>query len=270
MQQLLAFLYRYRIFGFFLFLEVICFWLFVSYNRYYNAYFFNSSNQIAGRVQTLSTNTSDYFELRQINEKLAKENTRLREALVNQPIGHDPDQDTLLTAQFQLVQAKVVNNDFKRSRNYLTLDVGGNQGVEPDMGVIGPKGVVGKVKSVSRHFSTVTSLLHQGLMVSSELKKSSTLCTTQWDARDPKRAELKFIPRHIPLAVGDTVLTSGFNSIFPEGIVIGTVYSVVLEDESPFYNAQVELATDFPSLEYVYVVKNVLKQEKDSLEVFYE
>lgn len=270
MQRLLAFIYRYRVFGFFLLLEAICFWLFTSYNRYYNAYFFNSSNQIAGTIQSFSTNASDYFELIEINKDLIAENARLREALINAMPGHNPDPDTLVSKQFEIIPAKVVNNDFKKSRNHLTLNRGLKDGVKPDMGVVGPDGVVGKIKSVSKHFSTVTSLLHQGLMISSELKKNSTLCTVQWEAFDHTEADLRFIPRHIPLSVGDTIVTSGFNSVFPEGLMVGIVSVADLEDESPFYNAKIKLATQFPSLEYVYIVKNVLKAEKDSLELIYE
>lgn len=271
MQLLLDFLYRFRIFGLFLFLELICFWLYFRYNRYYNAYFFNSSNQIAGSVQSFSTNSSEYLELRQVNKNLAVENAQLRQLLSNQNLKPATLRSVLKdTGQYNIVTARVVNNSVNRSSNFLTLNKGTTEGIKPEMGVVSSNGVVGKVKSVSRNYSTVISLLHQKMMVSSELKKSKTLCTIQWDALDPQEVELKYVPRHIELFIGDSIVTSGFNSIFPENILVGTVSDLDLPDESPFYEAKVRLATDFQSLEYVYVVRNRFRAEKDSLEAINE
>ncbi len=134
------------------------------------------------------------------------------------------------------------------------------------MGVISNLGVVGTVKSVSRRFSTVTSMLHQNQMISSEVKSTGTLCTTQWDASDPTHSTVQFIPRHIQLKLGDTVVTSGFNAVFPPGIQIGTVESFNLTDESVFYEVTIKLSNDFSALKNVYVIESLYRYEKDSLE----
>ena len=262
MQQLLAFLYKYRVFGFFLFLELISAWLLTRYNRYYNASFFNSSNYLVAQAQTGRNQFSNYLNLIEINDELAEENARLRRQLAKQ-IRNRSSFDS--TRQFEYLAADVINNDFQRSENYLTLNRGQNDGIKPGMGVISPKGIVGIVKSTSRKFSTVTSLLHQDLMISSELASSKTLCTTQWDAEDPLTSTLKYIPRHIEIRKGDSVVTSGFNSVFPEGLLIGTVNSFSLTDESPFYEAEIKLASDFTSLDLVYIINNQWKSEIDSL-----
>ncbi|MFY0687826.1 MAG: rod shape-determining protein MreC [Cyclobacteriaceae bacterium] len=268
MLRLFDLLYRYRVFIFFLFLEVVCFWLIGTYNRYYNSQFFNSSNYIAGSVQKLSANTSDYFSLDEVNRRLVEENKMLREQLSQASL----QKFSLDTLDNVLVYqpARVINNDFRRSENFITLDAGSLQDIEPGMGVIADQGAVGVVKSVSKNFATVTTLLHQNLMVSSVLKSSKTLCTTQWDALNPLESELKYIPRHIELNIGDTVVTSGFNSVFPENVLIGTIASFELPKESPYYSAKVRLSNDFTSIDYVYVVQSELKLEKDSLEVAYE
>ncbi|MDH5608732.1 MAG: rod shape-determining protein MreC, partial [Cyclobacteriaceae bacterium] len=222
----------------------------------------------AGSVQTFSTNTSEFLYLREVNKSLASENAQLRQELI-----HYMTRDHIVdTAQldFLYIPSKVVNNSFQRSINFFTLNKGTNDGILPGMGVVSAKGITGVVKSVSGNFSTVTSLLHQNLMVSSQLKSTHTLCTTQWDGASPLESNVRFIPRHIPLALGDSVVTSGFNSIFPEGMLIGTVSSYELPDESPYYMARIRLANDFTSLRYVFVIANRMKSEKDSLEALYE
>ncbi len=267
MKGFLAFLYRYRVFFFFVFLELISFWLLVSYNNYYNAFFFNSSNQLAGSIQTTTQNTIDYVDLMKANEELAIENANLRKRIFNLESAiptHGQYED-----QFEVIPAKVVNNNFRRSANYITINKGASHGISPEMGVLSTQGAVGIVKSVSRNYATITSLLHQNLMVSSELKSTGTLCTTQWDAISPRESKVRFIPRHIPLREGDTVVTSGFNAIFPPGVVIGVIESFSLSDESAFYDATLELENDFTSLRYVNVVANKQKTEKDSLEAQY-
>lgn len=250
-------------------LEVFCFWLYFRYNRYYNAYFFNSSNRLAGNIQSFASNSGEYFELTEINAELARENAVLRQMLSNQNLEEIPA-DTALKAQFRIMPAEVINNTVSRSSNYLTLNKGAEDGIKPEMGVISGNGVVGQIKSVSARFSTVISLLHQKMLVSGQMKSSGTLCTVQWDALNPKEAELKYIPRHINLSVGDSIITSGYNAIFPEDILIGVVSEWTLPKESAFYNAKIRLSVDFQSLEYVYVVENTIKQEKDSLEALNE
>lgn len=264
MQNLLNFLYRFRTFGFFLVLEGFCAWLIVSYNQRQNASFLNSSNSLIAWVNSVSSETSDYLDLADANLQLLEENKQLRSQLVllrEKPL----DADTLLQ-KFNFIPAKVINNTYQRSLNYLTLDVGSIDSIAPGMGVIGNNGVIGRVKSVSEHFATVTSLLHRNLLVSSTLKASNTLCTVQWDGVSPRQAEAKYIPRHIKIEVGDSVITSGYNSVFPSKILIGTISEIMLNPEDAFYEAKIDLAMDFTSLNYAYVIKSELKAEKDSLE----
>lgn len=265
MQNLLNFLYRLRIFWLFLLLEGICAWLIISYNNRQNASFLNSSNSLVAGINSLTSNTSNYFELRQINERLIRENLHLREQMINSAVVHATS-DSLTARAYDLFKAKVINNTFRRSLNYLTLNIGGADGARPGMGVISGDGVVGQVKSVSDHFATVTSLLHRNLLVSSSIKRTNTLCTVQWDGSSHLMADLRYVPRHIQLEEGDTVVTSGYNAVFPVGIMIGTISSFELNDEDVFYRAKVRLSVDFSSLDYVYLVHNELKAEKDSLE----
>ena len=134
------------------------------------------------------------------------------------------------------------------------------------MGIITTNGIVGQIKSVSQNFATAYSVLHPNLLISSKVLRTKTKGTIQWDQEDYYHASLKYIPRHIKLLVGDTVVTSGFNSVFPEDLTIGIVDELNLEDQMTFYEARVALSTDFTSLDYVYVINDLLKTEKDSVE----
>jgi len=265
MQNLLDFLYRFRTFGLFLILEVICAWLIVSYNQYYNASFLNSSNTLAGNITRLSTNTSRFIDLRAVNDALMKENSLLRAQLANtnlKKVALDSFEN-----RYRVIEASVLNSTFLKAANYITLDAGISDGLKPGMGVISDFGVVGQVKAVSNNFATITSILHPKLLISSSLKTSGALCTVQWGSKSFNEADLKYIPRHIELNIGDTIVTSGYNAVFPPDISVGVVNFVSLEVQDPFYAATIKLATDFSSLNFVYVIDNTSEIEIDSLTV---
>ncbi len=270
MERIFLFIYQYRAFFTFLVLELFAVWIFLENNQFQGTRFFNSSNRIAAAIHTFSQNTFDYFNLRQVNRTLAEENTYLRYELEkrNRQLenAHKIPVDPERINQFDFVSAKVVNNSVSRFTNFLTINKGSNEGIEPGMAVISQVGVVGKVKVASSHYSVVTSLLNVDVMVSGTLKRTGHFGTVQWDGSDPDFINLKYIPRHVKPVVGDTVVTSGYSGVFPSGIFIGTVADIQLSKEAPFYQLTVKLAQDFRSLTWVSVIKNRMLNELDSLE----
>ena len=264
MRKLLDFLYRRRIGALFIALEIVCFWLVVNYNQRQNSDFLNSSNALAARVSTTSQNISDYFDLVEINAQLMNENELLQKQINTSRI--DPDSSRVGIEGFEVIGARVINNTFRRSLNFITISSGEAKGITPGMGVISANGVVGQVKSVSKNYATIYSILHPNVMVSSSVKKTNTNCSVQWDQEVYHSASLKYVPRHIELQIGDTIVTSGYNSIFPSGVNVGIVSSLNLEDHMTFYEAKVRLSTDFTSIPNVFVVMDEKKIEKDSLE----
>ena len=202
---------------------------------------------------------------------LAEENADLKETLERQrqqvyPKQFTPVADSSFVRKYDFISAKVVNNHVDFVKNFITIDKGRNAGIEPGMAVMSSEGVVGKIKLVSDHYGVVTSILHIDVMVSAVLKRTENFGTVQWDGSDPSIVELKYIPRHVNPVVGDSVVTSGYNAIFPEGIMIGVVDEVKLSDEALFYDLKVKLSQDFTRLSYVMVVKNYREAEQDSLE----
>ncbi|MEX1240008.1 MAG: rod shape-determining protein MreC [Cyclobacteriaceae bacterium] len=270
MQRLFLFFYQYRAFFTFLILELICAWLLIGNNSYQGARFFNSSNGLVASMNNVSHGVREYFLLRQINSTLAEENAYLRskfEALNQvQYINTIPAiTDSAVISQYDFESAKVVSNTVNRFTNFLTINKGREDGIEPGMAVISSLGTVGKVRTVSTHYSVVTSILHVDVQVSALLKRTGHFGTIQWDGINPDYVKLKYIPRHVEPVKGDSVVTSGFNAIFPEGILVGLIDEVQLTDEL-FYDLKVRLSQDFRKLSYVEVAKNSMRQELDSLQ----
>lgn len=292
MHSLLSFIFRYRASLIFLLLEVLSFYFIVNNNEYHQAAVINSSNRLVASVMNTTNGVTEYFTLAEVNKRLSEENARLHEILQNglQPtdsllykdslaleaLAEDSvniisptksRKDSLRMKQYVFMPAKVVSNSVYHAKNYVTIDKGKADGIEKDMGVISPYGIVGKVKDVSEHYAVVTSVLHTDMFVSALVKRSNTLGSIQWNGRNPTIANLNDIPIHINIITGDTIVTSGYSGIYPPGTMIGTVGEVRPEEDAAFYDIDVSLSTEFQALSYVYVVKNRLRQEKDSLQL---
>ncbi|RYU80774.1 rod shape-determining protein MreC [Hymenobacter persicinus] len=295
MRNLFAFLFRYRGILVFGLLEVLSLTLLVRNSNYHGAAFFNSSNAYVGQVLDLRTRIYDYFRLVQVNQGLVAENAALRQQLYRAdasnrvadslPVSRDsltqarlqrlgrPDSLLLGLKQipardpdYPLIPARVINNSLRNVDNYLTLNVGTVDGVRAGMGVLAAAGVVGRVKVTSEHYATVTSVLHSKTAISAKILRDGTFGVIKWLGEDPTHVLLDYIPRQNKLVRGDTIVTSGYNAIFPEGVRIGTVDSFVKEADKNFWTVRVRLAVDFTKLTYVYVVTSRPKMERDTLE----
>ncbi len=243
----------------------------VGNNQYQSTTYFNTSNRIAAKVISSSQNIREYFSLRDINGDLASENTGLRKKLDQRDqlihfMELNKIKDPAIINRFDYVSAKVINNSTRYYKNFITINRGKANGIEQGMAAISSQGAVGKVKSVSDHYAVLISLLNIDDQVSSMIKRTGHFGTVQWDGTDPRLIDLKYIPRHVELKVGDTVMTSGYNAVFPEGIMIGVIKSYKLNEEAQFHTIKLELSQDFGKISFVEIVKSNLKQEKDSLE----
>lgn len=270
MNRFLLLFNRYKTLIFFLCLQVLALWLIVVNNKYHNVYAFNTSNRTVGKMLAFNNQVNEYLNLREVNKTLAAENAELKKIMLTGKIPVDSTltkrTDSLYKKRYSIVVSKVINNSITESKNFLTINKGIRDSVNVDMGVIGPNGIVGKIKSCSDHFATVYSVLHTNNPVSAKLKKSNTEGSILWDGNDPSIVLLRNIPRHVKLAVNDTVVTSSYSDVFPEGVMIGKILDIKQRGEEAFFRIKVKLSTDFRSLGYVYVVNNTLRSEKDSLE----
>ncbi len=271
MRNLINFIKKHHFFFIFLALQTIAFIMMVQSNHYHRSIWVNSANKLTGQLYKNYANIEEYFYLKNINKKLIQENKALIEQTPYSFLKTDQQtfhiNDTIYKRQYTYINADIINNSVNRRNNYITINKGSLHGVERDMGVITPMGVIGIVKDVSPNFSSVISLLHMDTRISAKIKKNGHLGTILWDAPNYRKVTMKHIPLHVEVQTGDTIITSGYSKIFPEGINIGTISDYKIRRGENFLTIKVELFEDFNKVRNVHVVNNIYRQEQKELEV---
>lgn len=269
MRNLFSFIYYYRAFFLFLLLEVICVSLMIQNNMYQRAAFLNVGDEVVGRTFSVYSEVTGYLNLGEYNKELAIENAMLRS---NQATSFYTDtsaiyvkKDTAGRQFYSYIPAEVIQTSTNKMNNYIIINKGRDHGIAPRMAVISPTGVVGIVKHVSDHFSSLYSLLHSQVTVSARVRRDGSRGTIKWDGESPEFINLEEITRQEQLHNGDTIFTSGVSRIFPDDIPIGTIERFTLKEPGNFYDIRVRLTANFRRLDYVYVVDNLMSGEMDSL-----
>jgi rod shape-determining protein MreC len=251
-------------------LWAFCFFLIVSNNKFQQVSVFNSTNKVVASVMEAVNYIKEYINLKENNASLARENAMLKsllpESFYDNSVLRTAIDDTLFSQKYSFITARVVNNSINRRSNYLTLDKGTMHGITKDMGVISSSGAVGIVKDVSDHYCTVMSVLHKNTRISTRFKNSSYFGSLLWDGSSSTEATLVEVAKHVNFKVGDTLVTTQFSTIFPEGVMIGTVKSSDIRPGDNFFRITVKLSTNFSNLSHVYIVDNLFKREQLELE----
>lgn len=267
MKNIIKLILKYHFTIIFILLEFVSFSLIVEHNRYQRTVFFRHTSSFFCYISSYVTDIQEYFFLKAENEKLVEENTRLKNNIEQfrqtQPY-FSPD--TAKTERYYIYyQAQTINSSFNKTKNYITLNKGENDGLRKEMAVCSPEGVVGIVQNISNHYAVVLPLINVNMRISAKIKKNGYYGSLQWDGNDYRYSYLNDIPFHVSVEQGDTIVTSGFSSIFPEGELIGFVETVDKETAN-FLSIKVKLATDFKKQSEVYVIENTRKEEKQALE----
>ncbi len=269
MRSLLRYLIKNYAFLLFLLLEVISLLFVFNFNKYQKVQYLNSSNQVTASVYNSFNSVIKYFALAKVNQSLAEENAKLKSTGSSFPIEISRDSVLLnfvhANSNYRYITALVINNSVNKTLNYITLNKGIKDGVKPDMGIVSPQGIVGVVVTVSENYAMGFSVLNKRWGASAKLKKSGYFGPIEWSGGDYQIANLMEIPFHVKLAVGDTIVTSSYSAVFPEGIMIGTVHSFEQPEGENFYQIRIKLATDFKSIHYVEVVDNLNKVQFNEL-----
>jgi rod shape-determining protein MreC len=270
MRNILALIQRYYVFLMFVGLQIFALVLLFQSNNFHRSEFVRHSSDWVGSIYGKRDQFSRYLRLGEINDQLALENAMLR-SLLPENVSHVDtasftQDDTLSYVKYTFKNAKVINATINRERNYLTLDLGRLGGIKQEWGVIANGSLVGIVSSVSEHYSVVMPVLHSKFLGSVKMKGSGDFGLLAWPGGDPMIADVKEIPKHVNVQVGDTVVTTGYASHFPADLLVGFVESLDDRAEDNFHRIKVKLSTDFRKLNYVQVVSNILKEEQDSLE----
>ncbi|RDK89101.1 rod shape-determining protein MreC [Marinirhabdus gelatinilytica] len=264
MQQIIYFFIRNKNFLLFLLLFLVSIGFTINSHSYHKNKYITSANFFSGTIYNWKSSVTNYFGLREQNEALAEENLRLRTLLRKQQdtvVAKEID-STILPAPFTYFPAKVINNSYSKTKNYLTLRKRASDNIEPDMGVISSKGIVGIVNNVSKKYASVQSILNTNSKINAKLKNSFHFGTLSWEPEDknPNVVKLADIPRQAPVIVGDTIITGGKSTIFPRGVLIGTIKNFNLSTNQDYYDVSVELFNDMTSLNTVYIIKNNEKE----------
>ena len=211
-----------------------------------------------------------YIALKKANQILSEENARLSNRLPSAFMRTDTAQffvnDSLFRQQYQYVSATVISNTVNRRNNYMKINKGRKHGLRPDMAVLAPNGVAGQIIEVSQNFSSVMSMLNSNTRVNAKMKNSNQTGSLFWPGHDYRFGKLVDIPSHVSIHIGDTVITSGYSHIFPEGQMLGTVEELNHAPGGNFWDITLRFSVDYNSLQYVYVVKNLMKDELLQLE----
>ncbi|MCD8388362.1 MAG: rod shape-determining protein MreC [Bacteroidales bacterium] len=275
MHELLAFFVKHSKWFLFIVYAGLSLMLLFKSGPYQHHVYLTSANAVTSAVYKASNSVYSYFHLREMNDDLNQRNAELQSeaiALRQQLTDLREAQlgDTLQLPdslrQYRFIVAHVISNSIAQPYNYITINKGSAEGIRPEMGVVDPNGVVGIVNVVGEHSARVISLLNPNLRLSCRLKGSSSFGSLVWEGSDPEIALLQELPRHTVFQPGDTVVTSGYSGVFPEGIPVGIVMADNEHKNENFFTLKVKLSTDFATLSNVQVVIDSKKDEREALE----
>lgn len=275
MNNLLNFFVKHSAWFVFMVYMILSLVLIFRDNPYQQSVYLTSANSVTATTYEALSAVTGYFHLKDINDDLQERNALLEMEVVSlrdrvkdlQMLLSDSAINQLPVMQhFDFVMARVISNSLAQPHNYITINRGYNQGVKPQMGVVDQNGVVGVVNVVGPNSARVISLLNTDLMISCRLKNQDAFGPLSWDGHSPQFAVLREIPKHIPYQVGDTVLTSGFSDMFPEGLIVGTVVGKAQVEDDSFASLKVKLTTNFSQLSAVRVITNSMSEELRQLE----
>ncbi|MBQ6771008.1 MAG: rod shape-determining protein MreC [Bacteroidales bacterium] len=266
MYNLRRFILKHHFVILFIILEVISVLLLARSQRFHRNSLVSSTNEVIGTIYKWGSDVGGYFHLGKTNEQLAEENALLRKQLSviidTAALAYTTvERDTV----YEYIPARVVNNSINQANNFILINKGWVDGIERDMGVVSPEGIVGVVTDVSKHYASVLSLLHSKSFVGVRFKNSQQLASLRWNTNNYRYGMVEDIPTHVELHKGDTVLTSSYSFIFPEDMMVGTVEDPLAVSSDALNKAKIRFATDFATLRHVYVIKNLYKAELDSL-----
>jgi rod shape-determining protein MreC len=273
MRSLLNFLVRYNNLFIFLILEGIAFYLISTGNSYQNARLLKSVRGVTNGIGQKIYSYRSYLSLHDINEKLAAENTVLKNQIAKMKKEENSlfsqVSDSLYKQHYEYTSAEVIENSVNKQKNFFTINKGTRQGIRVDMAVNASNGVAGVIVGCSNNYSVAMSVLNRDFKLSARIKSNGYYGSLSWDGKDYRSAVLNEIPQHVLVNAGDTIEATGFSAIFPEGTLVGTV-SEYEKTGGDFYRIKVLLITDFRKLHFVDVIGNMKKGEQLQLEKLYQ
>lgn len=239
----------------------------MHYSRYHQAVFSKTSNEFTGKINEQYNKVQYYFQLKRTNDSLVKANEKLYNKLKADFALPDTSSNFFIDSikvdsmeryrKYEYYPAKVVYNSVASQNNFIVLGRGSAQNIKEGMGIIDPnQGVVGIVTDVSKDFAVVMSLLHKDSHISGKLLKTGETGTLNWDGKTPGIISLTGIPKNVKVAKGDTIISSGFSTSIPKGMLVGVIEEVKADKSSGNFLIKFKASANFYNLEYVYAIEN--------------
>jgi len=258
MQQIINFIIRNKVFLLFLLLFSIGFSLIIQSHSYHKSKFINSANFLTGSIYGTANSISGYFGLKEQNDILLEENNRLKSILYNTQNNTLKDSIVRIDSSsiYKFTSAKIYKSSYSSPKNYITINKGENDSIKEDLGVITSKGIVGIIDNTSKNYARILSILNINSRISAKLKTSNHFGILTWDGKSPDIVQLVDVPKQANITIGDSIVTGGYSTIFPEGINIGSIISSKLDETENYYTIQIQLFNDMTNLSHVYIIEN--------------
>jgi len=271
MHNLTEFLAKYKHWFLFVALEVLSMVLLFRFNDYQGSVWFTSANYVTGVAYEATSKVTSYLSMGALNEKLTKRNVELEQQVreLSSKL-YDKTKDSIylqkgqyhFLSKFRLIQAKVVSNSLDRPDNFITINKGTWDGVRKDMGVACGNGVVGIVYMAGIHYAVVIPVLNSKSNISCSIQGRNYFGYLHWNGGASNMAYLDDVPRHAKFKLGDRIVTSGYSSVFPAGVLVGKIKHVYNSEDGLSYRLAVQLSTDFGNLRDVCVIDDASIREQ--------
>jgi rod shape-determining protein MreC len=270
MRNLIAFFRRFRVFLVFAILQGLALSTYFTYLNFPRAQYLTSASVVNGKILTIKNDVTKHFNLSYNNSRLQYENIKLRRRLPQSFIPLQSNvfkiDDTLFRQQYDYIPATVINSTFDKRNNYFTLNAGKSQGIRRGMGVFSEKGGVGIVHNVSDHFSVVKSVLTSDINIDVMIEATGAFGLLKWDGGNARVGNIEGISNDMKVKRWSKVVTRGGSGIFPRGLSVGKVFEYKAVEGKPLWDIKLYYSEDYPKIQRVYVVKNLLKFEQEKLE----
>ena len=269
MQQIVNFVLRNKTFLMFMLLFAFSLALTILNHSYHQSKYFNSTNLIAGGLFKWRNGITQYFNLRSQNEMLLTENERLRQIIANLPPQDQQISDSLYNrlGMYNIYSAQVYKNSYALPNNYITINKGSKHGLKQDFGVFTSKGILGIVDDVSSSYARVQSVLNTKSRINAQLKNSNHIGSLRWNGKSSEFVQLVDVSKFAQIKIGDTIVTGGQSTIFPQGILIGAISDFKIDQGGDTYSIDVRLFNDMTNIGHVYIVENNDAEEIKSLDL---
>jgi len=246
-----------------------------KHQEFQRSKYLSVTREVTGSLYSLTNTFRSYLNLKSQNAEYSNKIAELYTEIEAYRLLLASQNDSIQTIRyntsdtalvFRFIPAKVVNSSVNRIENYITLNKGSLDNIRSDMGVISANGIVGVVMQTSPHYATVISVLNPQFQLSGKIKRSNYSGPLVWDGKDSRYTYLTKIPQHAIVLQGDTIITSGFSSVFPAGLPVGVVADSIHANDDLYHSIRVRLFADLANLHEAMIVENTRQKEQWNLE----